>query len=168
MRTAIRRNAPPTSGALARVRVLVSRSVVTYSAPSAPLAGTSRFHRSAAYTRCLRCAGAPKRPASGSGLSLHILCWHAALFDHGEFDFAMFQGDDVDMAFVESRPTRHSQSSRNPFHAGDEFRGFLVHTSATTCQLARPPARIWPDRSSHRGLLHPGFRQVGHPSYRWV
>jgi hypothetical protein len=25
-------------------------------APSAPLAGTSRFHRSAAYTKCLRCA----------------------------------------------------------------------------------------------------------------
>src|SRR3954469_4860393 len=39
-------------------------------APSAPLAGTSRLHRKAAYTRCLRCAGAPRRPASGSGLSL--------------------------------------------------------------------------------------------------
>jgi Transposase domain (DUF772) len=38
----------------------------------APLAGTSRFHRTAAYTRCLRCAGAPRRPASGSELSLHI------------------------------------------------------------------------------------------------
>src|SRR4051794_3558034 len=38
--------------------------------PSAPLAGTSRLHRRAAYTRCLRCAGAPRRPASGSGLSL--------------------------------------------------------------------------------------------------
>src|SRR4051812_6498488 len=36
----------------------------------APLAGTSRLHRRAAYTRCLRCAGAPRRPASGSGLSL--------------------------------------------------------------------------------------------------
>ncbi len=102
----------------------MSRSVVTYSAPSAPLTGTSRFHRSAAYTRCLRCAGAPRRPASGSGLSLLILCWHAALFDHGEFDFTMFQDDDVDMAFIESRTTRHSQNSRNPFHAGDEFRGF--------------------------------------------
>jgi hypothetical protein len=29
--------------------------------------------RMAAYTRCLRCAGAPRRPASGSELSLHIL-----------------------------------------------------------------------------------------------
>jgi len=51
--------------ALAQVRVIVSRTVITYSAPSVPLAGTSRFHRMAAYTRCLRCAGAPKRPPSG-------------------------------------------------------------------------------------------------------
>jgi len=35
----------------------------------------SRAHRnftSSAYMRCLRCAGAPRRPASGSGLLLHI------------------------------------------------------------------------------------------------
>src|SRR3954468_17417444 len=49
---------------------MLSRSVLAYPAPSAPLAGTSRLHRRAAYTRCLRCAGAPRRPASGSGLSL--------------------------------------------------------------------------------------------------
>jgi hypothetical protein len=40
----------------------------------------------AAYTRCLRCAGAPRRPASGSGLSLLIPSWHAVLSDPGEFD----------------------------------------------------------------------------------
>src|SRR4051812_37228121 len=49
---------------------MLSRSVLAEPAPSAPLAGTSRLHRRAAYTRCLRCAGAPRRPASGSGLSL--------------------------------------------------------------------------------------------------
>src|ERR1700719_2032594 len=92
----------------------------------------------AAYTRCLRCAGAPRRPASGSGLSLSILSWHTVLFDPGEFDHRQFQRSDVDATFTESRPARHSQNSRNPFHAGDDFRGFLVHTSATVCQLARP------------------------------
>src|SRR5262249_1153967 len=40
----------------------------------------------AGYTRCLRCAGAHRRPASGSGLSLLIPSWHAALSDLGEFD----------------------------------------------------------------------------------
>src|SRR5271166_1466172 len=40
----------------------------------------------AAYTRRLRCAGAPRRPASGSGLSLTIPAWHAVLHDPGEFE----------------------------------------------------------------------------------
>jgi len=72
LRTAVEGHYSSAPGALAQVRVIVSRTVITYSAPSVPLAGTSRFHRMAAYTRCLRCAGAPKRPPSGSGLSLPI------------------------------------------------------------------------------------------------
>src|SRR6266700_3709883 len=86
--------------------------------------------------------GAPRRPASGSGLSLLIPSWHAILYDPGESDHRQFQSNDVGMAFAESRPARHSQSSRNPFHAGDDFRGYLVHTFATACQVARPPVRI--------------------------
>src|SRR6266852_1847605 len=70
LRTALEDHYSSAPGALAQVRVIVSRTVITYSAPSVPLAGTSRFHRMAAYTRYLRCAGAPKRPPSGSGLSL--------------------------------------------------------------------------------------------------
>jgi hypothetical protein len=58
---------------LAPVRVMLSRSIITYSTSSAPLTGTSQLHRTAAYMRCLRCAGAPRRPASGSGLLLAIL-----------------------------------------------------------------------------------------------
>jgi len=55
---------------LAPVRVVLSRSIITYSTSSAPLTGTSQLHRTAAYMRCLRCAGVPRRPASGSGLLL--------------------------------------------------------------------------------------------------
>src|SRR6516165_7219453 len=58
-----------TPGALAPSRVVLSRPILTYSAPSVPLAGTSRLHRRTAYTRCLRCACPPRRPTSGSGLS---------------------------------------------------------------------------------------------------
>src|SRR5215471_10006803 len=76
-------------------------AVITYSAPSASLAGTSRFHRMAAYTRCLRCAGAPRRPTSGSGLSLLIPSWHAVLSDPGDSDIDMFQNFDADMAFAD-------------------------------------------------------------------
>ena len=73
-----------TPGALAPVRVLLSRSITAYSAPSVPLAGTSRFPGTAGYTRRLRCAGAPRRPASGSVLSLRVLSRHVVLCDPGE------------------------------------------------------------------------------------
>jgi hypothetical protein len=69
-----------TPGALARV--IVSRSILAYSTPCAPLAGTTRFRRTAVYTRCPRCASlpsTPRRPASGSVLSLVILYRHVAL-----------------------------------------------------------------------------------------
>jgi hypothetical protein len=49
------------------------------SAPSAPLAGTSRLPSSAGYTRRLRCALRPRRPTSGSVLSLIVPCRHVAL-----------------------------------------------------------------------------------------
>jgi hypothetical protein len=55
----------------------------------------------AAYTQCLRCAGAPRRPAGGSGLSLSIPSWHAALYDPGEFGHRMVQNVDADIAFAE-------------------------------------------------------------------
>src|SRR6516165_10204392 len=45
----------------------------------------------AAYTQCLRCAGAPRRPAGGSGLSLTIPSWHAALYDPGELESSLVQ-----------------------------------------------------------------------------
>jgi glycine/D-amino acid oxidase-like deaminating enzyme len=53
-------------------RVGGGTSGIVQPTPSAPLAGTSQLHRTAAYMRCLSCAGAPRRPASSSGLSLSI------------------------------------------------------------------------------------------------
>ena len=52
--------------------------------PIRPTRGHIAISPLAAYTRCLRCAGAPRRPTSGSGLSLSILSQHAALYDPGE------------------------------------------------------------------------------------
>src|SRR5204863_5276692 len=112
----------------------------------------------AAYTRCLRCAGAPGRPASGSGLSLLIRSWHAVLYDPGESDHRPFQSSDVDMAFAESRPARHSQRSRNPFRAGDDF------VASWFTHLLRPARLLAPRYGSdhlrgQRGLLLPGFQR---------
>ena len=53
------------------------------------------------YATPFRCAGAPRRPASGSELSLHIPSWHAVLSDPGQFsNIDMFQNFDADMAFA--------------------------------------------------------------------
>src|SRR5215831_17900937 len=43
------------------------------------------------------------------------------------------------LAFTDFRTARHSQHSRNPFHAGFVFRGFSGSRIATACQVARPP-----------------------------
>ena len=150
---------PPTLGALARVRVVVSRSVITYSAPSAPLAGTSRFRRTAAYTRCLRCAGAPRRPANGSGLSLHIPSWHAVLFDPGESDHRLFQSSDVGIAFAEFSAARHSHDSAIRFTRGLIFRGFMVRISLRPTKLLAPLHGSDRALPSQRELLPPGFQR---------
>jgi hypothetical protein len=81
------RSAP---GALVPIRVILSRSTITYSAPSAPLAGTTRFRRRAACTGCRRCVSVllsptPRQPTSGSVLSLAVLCRHVVLWDPGKF-----------------------------------------------------------------------------------
>ena len=51
---------------------------------------------------------------------------------------------DVGVAFAANKTARHSQYTRKPFSAGGEFRGYLVHTIVTACQVARPPVRIRP------------------------
>ena len=62
--------------------------------PIRPTRGRIAISSHSAYTRCLRCAGAPRRPASGSGLSLFIPSWHAILYrprglQHRQFQTAM-------------------------------------------------------------------------------
>ena len=62
----------------------------------------------------------------------------------GSSHIACVQLRDADAAFAEIRAARHSQDSRNPFHAGPGFRGFTGSPTATACQVARPP---WTDRT---------------------
>ncbi len=111
-----------TPGALAPVWVLLSRSILTYSAPSAPLAGASRFHRWAAYTRCLHCASPPRRPASGSVLSLCVPSRPAVLCDRGEFiGCSCSVPSPTTLAFAVSPPARHSRVYRHPLRTGESI-----------------------------------------------
>src|SRR3954471_18853363 len=135
---------PSAPGALARVRVMLSRSVLAEPAPSAPLAGTSRLHRKAAYTRCLRCAGAPRRPASGSGLSLPFRPDMPSSLTPGSSDIACVQftrcrhGLRRDLS-GSALPTLPQSVSR-----GARFRGF------TGSPLLRPVRLLAPLDGSDR------------------
>src|SRR5262249_46783397 len=84
----LRRSTP---GVLAPVRVMLSRAINAYSTPSAPLAGTAQLHRTATYMCCLRCAGAPRRPASGSALLSVDPSQHVILYVPGEPPAACIQ-----------------------------------------------------------------------------
>ena len=120
----------------------------------------------AAYSRCLRCAGAPRRPASGSELSLRVLSWHAVHCDPGESDHRQFQISDVGVAFAANKPARHSRNPAIRFARGADFRGYLVHTIVTACPVARPPVRIRPTfTSAHGGFYFQAFsRSVSLPA----
>ncbi len=96
----------------------------------------------AAYTRCLRCAGAPRRPASGSELSLLIPSWHAVLSDHGESDIDIFQNFDADIGL-----RRMTTGSALPILPQSVPRGQSISwlhwfASATACQVACPPTDL--------------------------
>ena len=112
------------------------------SAPSVPLVGTSRFHRMATYTRCLRCAGAPRRPASGSELSLLIPSWHAALSDPGESDIDIFQNFDADIGLRRMTTGSALPTLPQSVPRGQSISWLHWFASATACQVACPPVRI--------------------------
>jgi hypothetical protein len=130
-------------GALTPVRVLLSRSINAYSAPSAPLVGTSRLHRLAAYTRCLRCASPPRRPTSGSVLSLRVPARHAVLYDRGEsIGCSCSVPSPTTLAFAKSQEARHSRVSRHPLQTGECFRGFTGSPLLRPVELLAPLADL--------------------------
>ena len=155
-------------GALAQVRVIVSRTVITYSAPSVPLAGTSRFHRMAAYTRDafavperlsdprvvpgFRCPFRPDMPPSltpGSSIVVSVQCTDVDIgLRHGPKGSAL--------------PIFPQSVSR-----GARFRGYSGSQLLRPVRLLAP--QYGPDRSpGQRGLLLPGFQRVGRPPRCWI
>jgi len=130
--------------------VIVSRAIIAYSTPSAPLAGTARFRCSATYTPCLRCAFPPRRPATGSELSLLILSRHVALCDSGESGGCIHPVPSPPMlAFVSSVQTRHSRVSHKSASRGGHISE--LHYGS----LALRPADLFTLLSDRTGLLPP-------------
>ena len=131
-----------TPGALAPVRVILSRSIYAYSAPSAPLVGTSRFHRTAAYTRCPRCASPPRRPTTGSVLSL------ASSIDMSPSRTPESSSAAITQFFADDNwPSTGSKSLGTPidptlrFSWGTLFRSFTTVCFRCDLSICSPPCR---------------------------
>src|SRR5919202_4539283 len=143
---------------------MLSRSVIAYPAPSAPLAGTSRLHLRAAYTRCLLRGGAPRRPASGSELSLAIPSWHAVLSDPGELGHRT-----CPVSRCRHGPSPRSERLGAPNHPAIRFtRGTFSRlpwfTIATACQVARPPCTDLTGHAQPPGAFTSGLATGRSPS----
>ena len=89
---------------------------IAYPAPSAPLAGTSRLHRLAAYTRCPRCAYShmPRRPTTGSELSSMIFHNVSSSETTGNSSAALPSTSPKAMAFNSSQEFRYSRYPHTP------------------------------------------------------
>jgi len=99
-------------------RVVLSRA----SSLAGPIRPTRRYSTTsplAAYTRCLRCAGTPWRPASGSALSLCSPCRHVVLCVPGELAAA----DSVSSR----RHSLRADDRRSASLDERDFRGLQVH-----------------------------------------
>jgi hypothetical protein len=118
------------------------------STPCASPAGSSRF-RFYTYTQCLRCAGAPRRPAGPSLLSLAVLSLHAVdptpavhrvlpLYSHGDSRLPRISN--------ESPPanTRLCQQ----FPTGHFFRGCIVLFMLRPAGLPSPPDWLRQDEAT--------------------
>ena len=164
----------PTPGALAPVRVIVSRSIITYSAPSALLADTPQFPRRAGYMRRLRCAGwcRPRPPASSSELSLPFLLSMSPSTPPESPPTARTQSSSAGFAFVHpSLDSALSTPHFNPLHV--EFT-FGVSRFAHSLQPAELLASL-ADLTRHsllcpanRGFYFRAFGRVGRPSRRRI
>jgi hypothetical protein len=155
-------------GALAPIRVLLSRFINAYW----PHPTHSRAHRdfadSATYTRCLRCAGAPRRPPSGSALSLYIPSEHAALYAPGEIETRFIQFTGFDIGLRLDPMARLPQTSCHPFPAGLVFGVSWFAFLLRPVQLLASLDGSDQDFSQPQRLLHPGFPRVSHPSRGWI
>jgi len=137
---------------------------------SVPLGGTSRFRRLAAYTECLRCAGAPRRPPSGSELSLMLFHNMSSSETTGNSSAAITQyfAEDTGLQpgiksfgipFVPHTPILVRCAFSRLDYGSLSLRPVVL--LALLSELTRLP-------SSQRGRLHPGFRRFGRPPRRRI
>ena len=163
----MRWNAPPTPGALARVRVILSRP----SSLNRPHPPHSQAHRDFTAWRLIRDAFAVRERLSNPRVVPGFHC----TFLPG-MPSSPTPGRPTSKCSRASMPTWPSPfdhrlgTPKIPAIRSTRASHFVASLVrfATACQVARPPARIRLGRPSPRGLLLPGFRRIGLPPRRWI
>jgi len=116
----------------------------------------------AAYTQCLRCAGAPRRPAGGSGLSLPFLLGMPLSMTPGSSIIASPE------LRCRHRLRRDLSGSALPNLPQSVSRGARISglPDSRICYglpSCSPPCTDQTDMLGLRGLLLPGFQRIGRP-----
>ena len=130
------------------------------SAPSASLAGTRRLHGPAAYTPRLRCAGAPRRPARPSLLSLsRCPCVPSTLrrWVRGPFPLCRDRDARLPRPITESPPTRARLCQQFP--TGFEISALHRSRHAAARMFARPSG-LARTRCNHMSCTSPSEDRV--------
>jgi len=140
-----------TPGALAPVRVIVSRSIITYPAPSAPLAGTSHLHRPRLICDAFAVRERLGDPRVVPRFHLPFLPSMSPSMSPGSLSLHIPSSFATSACLRREISTvRHSQ--RQP------FRGLLIRFRYNLLSCSPP----------YRKLLLPGFRRFGRPLRRRI
>jgi hypothetical protein len=147
-----------------RSRLCCPRPSLLTTTPSAGLAGTRGFHGPAAYTPRLRCAGAPRRPARPSLLSLpRCPSVPSTLRRRVRGPLPLWGDRDARLprATTESPPTRARLCQQSP--PGHVFRRCIVRVMLRPACLPGPPD--WLRREGPPGLPPPPSEAPCHPRF---
>ena len=111
----------------------------------------------AAYTRCLRCAGAPRRPASGSELLLPFLPDMPPSPTTGSPTSIWSRTFDVDIGLRRMTTGSALPTLPQSVPRGRSISWLHWFASATACQVARPPVRIRLERPAFGDFYFQAF-----------
>ena len=149
----MRWNTPPTPGVLARWSGYAAPSRHHLIDPIRPARGHTAISPHGGLYAMSSLCGSARRPASGSGFRCPFLPDMPSSTTPRSSNIDRFQITDVDVAFAGRSTAWYSQHSRNPFHAGEPFRGFLVRTFRPASLLAPLHGSDW-DTSPANGSVY--------------
>ena len=155
-------------GALAPVRVILSRSFLAYR-PHPP---HSQAHRDFVDLRLIRDVFAVRErlgdPRVVPRFRCHIPSWHAAPYVPGEIRTVFIQFSNSDIGLRQDLSSSALSLILPSVSSRARISGLTGSPSLRPVRLLAPLDGSDQDFSQPQGLLHPGFPRVGFPSRCWI